>query len=131
MKNSNVAARTVRSRKASTTEEPTINELKLARAKPHTNWGNIADQIAQCGWWYNGHCVEALKAHFKHPHEYHVDRYYPNATGGPLYADFPTHKSDVETSMAKQEYMKSIGLRMVVVESDTKLDQALIQLGEL
>lgn len=47
-----------------------------------------------------------------------VDKYFPNAKGGPLYVDEPTTEVKMVKAYEKQKHLKKMGHRSIVIEKD-------------
>lgn len=60
----------------------------------------------------------------------YVNKMYPNAKGGPLYVDEPITERDMLRSYARQKIIKKLGLRYIVIEKDSTLEDCWVQLGE-
>jgi hypothetical protein len=59
-----------------------------------------------------------------------VNKFYPNAKGGPLYVDEPNDEQNATRCYEKQTKMRKLGLRYVVIEKNMGLYDVQMQLEE-
>lgn len=59
-----------------------------------------------------------------------VDRYFPNAKGGPLLVDEPEDKADIDACAEKAKVLKKLGYRYVYLTKETDEYAARQMLGE-
>jgi hypothetical protein len=99
---------------------------------------NVADEIAQSGFFYRNYPVPALRAAYPNtPRMFHVERCYSNAKPV-LFVDFVPQLSDklaqqtvLNIYLERSIVMRNAGLRYVYITHDMSLGDALEQMGEV
>lgn len=114
------------------------NESKPESVSYHSDFRSIAEQLANSRFYYRNRLVFELKQEY--PNEsraWHVDLFFPNATGGALYVDYVKHFDDavaykqlVDWHKERSNVMNRSGYRYVYLEHNTSLAEAKEQLGE-
>lgn len=96
------------------------------------DWRSLAERVAQHRLYKRHEHVPALKAAFPaNRYMWSVDKFFPYAQGGVLAVDEPQIKQDIEESRTKQAFLKSMGIRMVVLTHGTSYQDALDQLQKM
>ena len=114
----------------SVSDAPPSKALKIAdhRAKNPT----VSDQVAGDRFYYLNQYFPGGREAFPGNVRMHVThKYYPYAKGGPLYVDEPQWPFALEECKRKQVFLKSKGIRYVLIQPETTVEQAFEQLGEL
>lgn len=131
-------ARTIETEGVTYQATPSVHSAKNAHEKRLHNFDRkrsqiaLSDQIAETKeylirWkWDKGN-----KHYPNEPEMRTVDKCYQFAKKGMLLVDEPMNEQEANRAYEKQKILKALGYRALVIEQDTKLDEALIQLGEL
>jgi len=118
-------------------QETPQHEAALARCDERKRLIAVADHIAKDPTWFLNWKWPGSNAKFPYrPEMRTVDKYYPFARDDrgnicPLLVDEPQHKETIDLAYEKQKILKELGFRHVVIEPDTSVYDALVQLGEL
>jgi len=96
----------------------TIVESKAPIKKtPRLKTASLSDFAANDYFFYIGHKVDQLKSVFPNDFEmYHVDKFYPNADGGPLFIDEERYNYESRKLELKEKEMKKAGLRYLIIK---------------
>lgn len=145
-KNPNISARTVQRKdvigaefsvgdledkpvKKEETDSPE-ERAKLARARRARDLNTVAEQISGDKYCHINYQWPGAKEAFPfQPKLWNVDRYFPYAEGGPLFADEPNRLGDIESLKLKQAAMKALGHRYLLCTEGLKFEDALEQLA--
>lgn len=99
-------------------ERSSAQERKIqAIAKRSRELLTVAEKIAQDKLCQRNHIWPGAKQAFPFNNKMQtVDKYFPYAEGGPLFVDEPTRKDDLEMFKLKEEAMKELGHRYLLLK---------------
>lgn len=99
-------------------EKASVQERKIqAIAKKSRELLTVAEKIAQDKFCQRNHRWPGGQQAFPFNSKMHyVDKFYPYAEGGPLFVDEPTRKDDLEQFKLKEEAMKELGHRYLLLK---------------
>ena len=87
---------------------------------------SVHNQLAEDFQYFRNELVECLAEEFPYDRDLqYVDRYYPNAKGGPLYIDSPQTKYEEEACQKKAHSMLGAGLRYCFILPGEYLEDVL------
>ena len=90
----------------------------------------VADHLAGDKEIRKNNIIEGIrKTHPEKPYLWHVEKYYPYATGGPLYVDEPVKEWEIQECAEKVPLMKALGYKYVVIKPHMTIFEALEQMG--
>lgn len=97
---------------------------KISIKEVEPKYGCMSDALAEDTLCYLNHYYKGGREKFPNDHQLQfVHKYYPYAKGGPLLIDEPAHKESLEIYTKKQEFMKELGHRYLLVKPKmTELD---------
>lgn len=112
-------------------DDQLVEKKKTAdRYRPIQEFQSRAEEIAKSTIYYRNYYY--TKEHFKHDESLRrVDKYFPHASGGPLYVDEPSGPSDFNRTKIKESLMKEIKFRYLIIEENDTLFDLLQKLGEI
>jgi hypothetical protein len=106
--------------------------------KPSQEFKTLAETIAKSSTYIRNWYHDELRQRYKHYDRMkRFDKFFPFArlcddlTTTTLYVDEPANEPEADQCYAKAAVMKELGLNYVILEKDTVLFDALIQLGVL
>ena len=105
--------------------------------KPSQEFKTLAEAVAKSSVFVRNWYLDELRQKFKYMDRVkRFDKFFPFARIGDdmtatttLYVDEPANDQEVEVCYQKAKLMKDLGLNYVIIEKDTVLFDALIQLG--
>jgi hypothetical protein len=110
---------------------PQLKEVELP-VRSEKDYRSFAEQIAEHRIYECGKFVPELKAALPNLWRlWHVDRFFPYAKGGELLVDEPKTEADFVESKLKAAAAAKAGLRMIILKSDTSIQEAREQLDEV
>lgn len=128
-------ARTIISKKSKKAAEPesfhdpVSPQVKVAERRRVSP--KLSDQIAgDSSCFYLNYYYPHGKEHFEDfPKLQYVSKFYPYADGGPLYVDEVRYEWEYKECLQKKDVMDKYGMRYIILMPETKLEEALTQLG--
>lgn len=91
---------------------------------------SIADQVAGNSYHYKNFYYPGGAESFPHEIDMRmVDKYYPNAVGGPLLIDEPMLPDDVRKCEVKAKALKEKGFRYLVIRRESTLEECMVLAG--
>lgn len=105
---------------------------KLHIAEKNNELTSVADKIAGDVFHYKNWYYPNSRIYFpEHGELRFVEKYYPNAKGGPLYVDEPLFEADITDCYKKLPALKDQGLRYVIIKPGQTIDNVCSEfLGE-
>lgn len=107
--------------------EASAKEKKIQSIANHSRkFQTIAEEIAQDKFQERNHRWPGAKEAFPfNKILWTVHKFFPYAQGGPLFVDEPTRKEKLDTYKIKQEAMKKLGHRYLILTEGMKYHEAL------
>lgn len=112
-------------------ETSPAHEKALRRVGSRQEFVTLSDQLAEHPLYHRNYKYPNGWKYFPQNSEMHqVTKYYPLAKGGPLLVDEPRTENEMVLAYEKQKVLKKSGLRHIVVEKDSTMEDLWEQLGE-
>lgn len=109
---------------------PSIVKLSIKEVDYQTHW-SLAQQIADSNFEYVNWIWPEGKDKF--PHDFRmwsVDKYFPEAKGGPLLMDTPRFESEITKCHQKASALHELGYRYLILTPDMSFEDAMLTLSE-
>lgn len=115
-----------------TKNDSILHQRKIKKVDDRKKFKDLGDKLAQSTIYFRNRSWPNAKDYFDEMTDYcYVDKYYPYAEGGGLWVDEPRDEIEKKMDYEKHEVMRKLGLRHVVIEENSRLDELLMELGEL
>lgn len=112
-------------------ETSPAHEKALRKLGSRQDFVTMSDQIAQHALYHRNYKYPNGWKYFPaNPEMHQVTKYYPLAVGGPLLVDEPRTEWEMVLAYEKQKTLKKSGLRHIVIEKDSTMEDLWEQLGE-